>query len=287
MAARPHRAQQRLNGHTLWPVPPINLKDKPIAITGAGTGIGLATAIQCAAAGMPVALAGRRKDKLDAGVEQIKASGGRAIAVVTDVSNPTDCQNLIDQTIEQFGSLYAVYANAGYGVETAVHETSDKAMRNIFETNYFGTLNTIRPALEHMRQNSAGHILICSSAIGKIGIPYYGAYCATKAAQTIIGRSMKHELQPLNIHVTTVHPVLTSTEFAKTAQAHSGGSRIADDMPRFLVQSPDRIASATLRALRRPRTEVWTSTLTRLIFGALIAFPGLADIALGRATRKK
>lgn len=268
-------------------MPPINLKDKPIAITGAGTGIGLATAIQCAAAGMPVALAGRRKDKLDAGVEQIKASGGKAIAVVTDVTNPDDCQNLVDQTIEHFGSLYAIYANAGYGVETAVHETSEQAMRDIFETNYFGTLNTFRPALEHMRQRGSGHILICSSAIGKVGIPYYGAYCATKAAQTIIGRSMKHELKPLNIHVTTVHPVLTRTEFAQTAQAHSGGDRIADDMPRFLVQSPEHVARTTLRALRRPRTEVWASPLTRLIFGTLIAFPGLADIALGRAARKK
>lgn len=266
---------------------PIDLKDRPIAITGAGSGIGRATAVACASAGMPVALNGRRLEKLDEVADEIRSSGGRAIAVAGDVTNPHDCDALTAKTIESFGSIYAVFANAGYGVEKPMHETSDAELRAIFETNFFGCMAAIRPALKHMLHRGSGHVVMCSSAIGKIGIPYYGAYCATKACQTIIGRAMRHELRPLGVHVTTVHPVLTRTEFAEVAQDKSGGRRRADDMPRALVQPPERIARATLSALRKPRTEVWTSVTTRWIFALLNASPTLADAALSRFAAKQ
>jgi len=266
---------------------PLDLKDRPIAITGAGTGIGRATAIACAKAGMPVALNGRRLEKLEQTVDVIKAAGGRAIAVKGDVTNAADCEALVARTIESFGSLYAIYANAGYGIEEAMHKTTDDELRGIFETNFFGCMATIRPALVRMLDQRSGHVLMCSSAIGKIGIPYYGAYCATKACQTIVGRAMKHELKPLGVHVTTVHPVLTKTEFAEVAQEKSGGRRMADDMPRALVQTPEKVARATVKALRRPKTEVWTSPMTRWVFALLIASPKLADLALSRAAKGK
>ncbi len=265
----------------------ISLKDKPIAITGAGSGIGRATAIACASAGMPVALAGRRVSNLNETKDQIESLGGRAIVVETDVTQPAHCQALIDATRSAFGSVYAVYANAGYGFEKPVHETSEAELRDIFETNFFGCMNTIRPALPEMIKAGEGHVLMCSSCIAKIGIPYYGAYCATKGAQSLIARPMRHELKPLGVHVTCVHPVLTATEFASVASEHTGGSRIADDMPRFIVQSPQRVAKATLAALRRPRTEVWTSPISRWSFALLTAMPRLADFSLGRMVKKK
>src|SRR6187549_2932574 len=103
----------------------IELRGKPIAITGASSGIGRATAIACARAGMPVAAAARREDRLEGLVEEINRAGGRAIAVRTDVTDAGDCERLIAGTVEAFGSVYAVYANTGYGMEKAVHLMSD------------------------------------------------------------------------------------------------------------------------------------------------------------------
>jgi short-subunit dehydrogenase len=264
----------------------IDLRDKPIAITGASSGIGRATAVACAIAGMPVALSARRTDRLEQVASEIRASGGRAIAVTCDVTDPAQCMDLIDRTVREFGSIYAVFANAGFGFERAMHETSDSDLRAIFETNFFGTMHTIQPALPHMIRERRGHVLICSSCIGKIGIPYYGAYCATKAAQTIVGRAMRHELRPLGIHVSTVHPVLTDTEFGQVARRHTGSTRLADEF-RSRAKPPEHLARSIVRCLRHPRTEVWPSLFVRYAFACLNASPLLADLVLDRVAKKR
>src|ERR1044071_8891757 len=123
----------------------IELAGRPITITGASSGIGLATALACARAGMPVTLAARREDRLTEAVEKIRSAGGKAIAVRADVNNPDDCRALVERTVSEFGSIYAVFANAGYGAFMPISTTPDDDLRAIFETNLWGTLNTIRP----------------------------------------------------------------------------------------------------------------------------------------------
>jgi short-subunit dehydrogenase len=116
-----------------------------------------------------------------------------------------------------------------------------------------------------------------------MAIPGYGAYCATKAAQWHVGRAMRHELKPLGIHVSTVHPIGTRTEFSQEVQRRSGGGGdIVSNTPKAFIQPPERVARAVVACLRRPRTEVWTSLPGRLGLGALSTFPRLADHALDR-----
>lgn len=255
----------------------IDLAGKPIAITGASSGIGAATAIECARAGMPVVLGARRPDKLEAVTAMITAAGGRAAAVPMDVTRPEDCRRLIDETVGRFGSVYAVFANAGYGLEAPIAEMTDEAMRRIFETNFYGTLNTIAPALPLMRQAGAGHILICSSCVAKMTLPYYGAYSATKAAQNHIGRAMNLELRGTGVHVSTVHPVGTRTEFFDTVQKLNDGMKIVEHTPDRFMQPPERVARAIVRCLRRPHPEVWTSRFVRLGMAFCNALPGVED----------
>jgi short-subunit dehydrogenase len=167
-----------------------------------------------------------------------------------------------------------------------MHLMTDAEVRDMFETNFFGTLNTIRPALPHLLTNRAGHILICSSCIAKIGIPYYGTYCATKGAQSLVGRAMRHELEPMGINVSTVYPVRTRSEFSEVARERGGGKpRLADKTPARLVQTAERVADATVACLRRPRAEVWTRLSTRLAFALASALPRLADAPLRRFAR--
>jgi NAD(P)-dependent dehydrogenase (short-subunit alcohol dehydrogenase family) len=265
----------------------IELRNRPIAITGASSGIGRATALACARAGMPVALAARRADKLGGVAEEIAALGGRSIVVACDVTRTDDCQRLVDETLSRFGSIYAIFANAGYGLEKAVHDTSDAELRAIFETNFFGTLNTIRPALIPMRRARSGHILICSSVVGKFSAPYFGAYCATKGAQSDIGRSMRLELAPEGIQVSTVHPIGTRTEFFDVSRANSGGTSMMDHTPDAFMQTPERVARGVVACLHRPRAEVWTSTLPRLGAGLLATFPSLGDIVMRQWLKRR
>jgi short-subunit dehydrogenase len=261
---------------------PKDLRNLPIAITGASSGIGLATALACARAGMPVALGARRLDRLESAVKQIEALGGRALAVSCDVTRPEDCENLITRCEEAFGSIYSVYANAGYGIEAPVMRTTTQQFRDIFETNFYGTLSVLRPAVERMRAQGRGHVLICSSCVSKVGIPHLSAYSATKAAQDHIGRALRIELAGTGIHISTVHPIGTDTEFSDVVTAKSNVQARVTRAPKRFRQSVDVVADATVACLRRPKGEVWTSLSARVLAAFSIIAPGTFDWGLRR-----
>jgi short-subunit dehydrogenase len=285
----------------------VDLRGRPIAITGASSGIGAATAVECARAGMPVAIGARREDRLREVAERIRAIGGKVVAVPMDVCREEDCRRLVDAAAEAFGSLYAVFANAGYSVERPVGGMSDEELRAIFECNFFGTMHTVRAALERIRSSAAGaggragggasgarggrgetrgHVLICSSCLSKMTVPLVGAYSATKAAQNHVGRAMRLELAGEGIEVSTVHPVGTRTEFFEEMARRSGVDRSVQHVPEVFMQKPERVARAVVRCLRRPRAEVWTSLGTRLGMAACVAFPGVEDFYLKRMIRR-
>ena len=264
------------------------LQGRPIVITGASSGIGAATAIACARAGMPVGLFARREEQMLAVKERIERDGGRAIVVVGDVTDAAACLELIAKTQEAFGDLYGAIANAGYGaeVESATMPIAD--IRAMFEVNFFGSLHLVQPALAMFRQRGAGHAMMVSSCLSKIGLPHYGAYSASKAAQDHFCRAMRHELRGTGVFVSSVHPVGTKTEFFDEAAKKSKGGKLslAGSSERFM-QSPERVAGALVKCLRRPRGEVWTSTLARLGFGASVMLPGVTDWVLGRMVAKR
>jgi NAD(P)-dependent dehydrogenase (short-subunit alcohol dehydrogenase family) len=272
----------------------IDLRDRPIAITGASSGIGAATAIACAAAGMPVTIAARRVDKLETLAARIRASGGRVLPLACDVTDPAQCRAVVDRTVGEFGSIYAVFANAGYGEERSLLEMPDADVRAMFEANFFGSLNVVRPAAEHMLRPGrwgGGHILICSSCLARMAIPFYGVYCATKASQLLVGRAMAIELEPRGVRVSTVHPVGTKTEFFDTAAARSPGrSPLTSHSADRFMQTPEFVASRIVRCLRRPRAEVWpglTGKAVRLGMSICTAFPGVENFVLRRMVKTR
>ncbi len=275
----------------------VNLLGKPIVITGASSGIGAATALACARAGMPVALGARRAQKLAAIRDQILALGGRAVVVETDVTAPAECDRLVNACVEAFGGVYAVYANAGYGDESPLHEMSDERVRAMFETNFFGSLNIIRPALARMLERSPqpgeavrGHVLWCSSCLARMTLPRYSIYSATKAAQAHCATAMRHELRPLGVWVSSVHPIGTATEFSDQVTARVGGTRKTIQTPSSLKQTPEFVAQCTVRELRSPRGEVWTGLkgwATRIGMGAATMLPGVSDWALRRVSARR
>ncbi len=265
--------------------PSIELSGKPIIITGASGGIGAATAIACARAGMPVALFARSQDKLETVKAQIERAGGSAIVVVGAVEDVDANAELIAKAQEAFGDVYSAIANAGYGqeIECATMPISD--IRAMFEVNFYGSLNLVQPMVAKFRDRGAGHAMMVSSGLSKIGLPYYGAYCATKAAQDHFCRAMRLELVGTGVMVSSVHPVLTKTDFHTAAAQKSGGQlKIARPTK---MQTAQTVADAIVRCLRKPKGEVWTSWASRIGLGASVMMPGVTDRVLGRMVRKK
>lgn len=267
-----------------------DLKGKPILITGASSGIGRATALACAKAGMPVALAARRADRLREAVGEIERAGGTAIAVECDVADETQCAAAVEACVARFGGIHAVFANAGYGEDRPVHESSDADVRRMFEVNFFGTLSIVRAALVPMQRAGRGHLLICSSCLARMPVPRHGVYCATKAAQHHVARAMRIELAPSGIDVTSVHPIGTRTEFFDVARRPGAMKPMVDPRSPFM-QDAGFVADRIVRCLRRerPESEVWpgvSAVLLRAAMAGLTAWPVLGDFVMRRAARR-
>jgi short-subunit dehydrogenase len=267
------------------------LRGRVAVITGGSSGIGAATAHAVAAEGMKVVLAARRLERLQAVAESLRAKGAEVHAVAIDVAAQGASAQLLDAAERAFGRFDMVFANAGYGMERAHHQTSEADLREIFEVNFFASTDLITQAARRLiAAKRPGHLLMCSSCLAKFTIPYYGAYAATKAAQAMMCRAMRFELEPHGIEVSSVHPVTTMTEFFEQSAARSGlgtnGSAVPDHAPKFFVQPPERVARAIVACLKRPRSEVWTSLLVRLSAGIITAFPRVFDGACRREARR-
>lgn len=262
-----------------------------MVITGASAGIGAATALACARAGMDVVLGARRRDRLDAVAQQIEAIGRRAVPVTCDVARDADVAALFEQALGAFGRVDALFANAGHGLCAPVLSMTDAQHREIFEVNYFGTVRTLQAGTPAMRQADGGlrHIVVCSSVASEIALPDHGAYAATKAAQDAVAGALRAELAAEGFVVTTVHPVGTRTEFSAVVGRRSG-REIADatpNTPAFLAQSAETVARAVVRSLRRPRPEVWPMPAARYALAMTTACPRLAAWMMRRRARRR
>lgn len=269
-----------------------DLTNKVIIITGASSGIGRATANLCAAAGMDVVLNARREDRLHEVAKEIESHGRRAAIVAGDVTDNGITHRMLDTAQHEFGRFDVVFANAGYGSEQAMHEMTDEDLRAMFEVNFFAANDLLREAAKRLiEQNRPGHLLMCSSCLAKFTIPGHGCYSATKAAQNHVCRAMRLELLEHDIEVSSVLPVTTTTEFFTVAAAKSGKEPVIevvpDHTPKMFLQSPEHVARAVVKCLRKPKAEVWTSRPMRWISGIMNAFPGLTDLLMKHYLARK
>jgi short-subunit dehydrogenase len=265
-----------------------DLANRVIVITGGSSGIGAATAIACAKAGMDVLLNGRDAERLQQVANAVRDCGRSAELVVGDVTEPGISVRLLDTAVQRLGRFDVVYANAGYGFKKPTHELSDTELRRIFEVNFFAANELLcESARRLLAAKRPGHLLMCSSAVAKFTLPNFAAYSATKAAQNHFCRAMRMELRRHGIEVTSVHPITTRTEFFVRSAEYSATSADAEDRsspgPNWLLQSPETVANAIVRCLRQPRPEVWTSFSVRAAAALMTLFPRLVDFVGSRA----
>mgnify|MGYP006282046091 CR=1 FL=1 len=224
-----------------------------VAITGATAGIGQAAARQLVELGAKVALGGRRADRLDALVAELGPD--HAVAVPMDVRSPEDNRRLIATAVDTFGRLDSIVPNAGIGLYGSILDHSDDEVERMMETNYNGTVWTVRAGVPAMLETTGGgDIVIVSSVAGLRGGPDEAVYAGTKFAQVGLAGSLDRELREKGIRVTTINPAGVGTEFAV------GTGRVEND-PRFADwMTADDVAHAIVAVLQQPRsvrTQMW------------------------------
>ncbi len=256
--------------------------ERVVAITGASSGIGRATALRLARDGAAIAICARREDELKTVASEIEQAGGRALPVVADVTSATDMARFIQRTVDLFGRLDVVMCNAGYGLYGAIDTIPAERMYDVMNVNYFGTYHLLHAALPILRKQNAGHIFVISSIVGQRGIPYMGAYSATKFAQVGLAECVRAELRDTPIKLSIVYPISTETEFFKVMTDHSGFATRASG-PR---QSPDDVANAIAAALERPVPEIYPQRIAKGLAVLNAIAPGFTDRIVKRWGRK-
>ena len=254
-----------------------------VAITGASAGIGRAAALRFARAGDAVAICARRVARLQAVADEIRAAGGDVLAVPADVTKLAEMERFVSATVERFGTLDVMMCNAGFGVAGAIDEITPEQMRELVDVNFIGTFYASRVALPIFRRKGSGHIVIVSSIVGKRGVPYMGAYAATKFAQVGMAECLRAELAGTGIHVTVVYPVSTETEFFEVMSRATGTTVSRTAGPR---QDAAVVADAIARAVERPVPEVFPHFKSRALVWVNTFAPGFTDRLVKRFGRK-
>jgi short-subunit dehydrogenase len=246
---------------------------KVIAVTGASAGIGRATAVRLARDGHALAICARRAGQLQETASAIQQAGGDALPIVADVTRTEDMESFVGGTVERFGRLDVMICNAGFGIYGSIEAISPEQMRELMDVNYFGTFLAARAATAVFRRQRSGHVIVVSSIVGKRGVPYVGAYAATKFAQAGLAECMRAELRGSGIHVSIVYPISTTTEFFDVVTERSGFTARATG-PR---QSAEEVADAIAHAIARPVPEVYPFRKARGLVLLNALAPGLTD----------
>jgi NADP-dependent 3-hydroxy acid dehydrogenase YdfG len=229
----------------------IDLSNQVIAVTGASSGIGEATALACARAGAAVALAARRSDRINALAERIAAEGGRAIAVPTDVGEEDQAQAFVARAHAELGRLDVLVNNAGVMLLGPIEDAPTEEWRRMIHANVFGVLYCTHAALPLMRAQGSGHIVNVSSVAGRVARAGSGVYNLTKFGVGAFSESLRQEGVAIGVRVTTIEPGAVATELP----GHNREEVLEQMAKRFAGVTPlsaEDIAGAVLYAIGQP-----------------------------------
>lgn len=214
----------------------MTLRGRTAVVTGASSGIGRATALELARRGADLVLAARRIDRLTEVADACARLGVTARAVETDVRSEEACRRLIGEA----GRVDVLVNNAGYAVFDTAADADPALLRDMMETNYFGTVHCTRAVLPQMLSRGEGAIVNVASIAGIMGFARMAGYGATKAATICFTEGLRDELAASGVRVALVCPGTTNTEFFEKAEKDKmpGASRLIPAV------SPERVARA-------------------------------------------
>jgi NAD(P)-dependent dehydrogenase (short-subunit alcohol dehydrogenase family) len=231
------------------------MKDKVVIITGASSGIGLATAREFASAGARVVLAARRADLLEGIEAELKSAGCDALAVVTDVTREEDCRNLIEKTIEKYGRIDILINNAGLSMRALFRDVDISVLRRLFDVNFWGAVQCTKYALPWLIKGR-GSVVGVSSVAGFVGLPGRTGYSASKYALHGFLETLRIENLKNGLHVLILCAGFTKSDIRKKALTADGSQQGFTPREEEKMMMPEDVARAILKALRRKRNYV-------------------------------
>jgi NADP-dependent 3-hydroxy acid dehydrogenase YdfG len=250
---------------------------KVAIITGASSGIGEVTALEFASAGATVVLAARRIERLQKLAETIRAAGGTALAVQTDLTSIEQIRNLVKTTLATFGRVDILANIAGAGYYDWFEELSSDNLREHYEVNVIGLAELTREVVPVMKAQRSGFILNMCSYSSVISAPPLTVYASTKYAVEGLTDGLRRELIPWGIKVMRIHPSgVTGTEFKEKASRDGGIQFKSISLGQV---SRERVARTLVRLVERPRREVYLGRLYDVPAILNKLFPWTIDLA--------
>jgi short-subunit dehydrogenase len=250
------------------------IHEQVMVITGASSGIGLATTIMAAASGAKLVLNARSEDTIRELAAEIRAAGGDAIHVAGDVGRPEDVKRIADQAIAQFGRIDTWVNDAGVSIYGRITQASDEDNRRLFDTNFWGVVYGSKAALPHLA-GSGGALINVGSEVSEAVVPLQGMYSASKHAVKGFTDALRIELEHDNVpvSVTLIQPGATDTPFPQHARNYM------DKEPALPtpLDDPFHVAEKILEAATHEKRSIKVSNAAKMNVMMAKFAPALAD----------
>lgn len=235
-----------------------NFKGKVVVITGASSGIGKATAIEFAKLGAKVSIAARRLDRLYETKKLIESFGGVVLVNKTDVSIQEECEELINNTVAQFGAVDVLINNAGISMRALFSEVELDVLKKLMDVNFWGTVYCTKYALPYLLKNK-GVVVGVSSIAGFHGLPGRTGYSASKFAMHGFLETLRIENLKKGLHVMVIAPGFTASEVRKHALNAIGEEQGETPRKENKMMTPEKVAKVLIRSIkRRKRNKILT-----------------------------
>jgi len=256
------------------------LSEQVMVITGASSGIGLATARMAAARGAKVVLAARDEAELNDIVSEINARGGDALAVSADVANPEDVERIGERATGRFGRIDTWFNNAGVSVYGKLVDVPLEDQRRVFDTNFWGVVHGSRTAVRFMR-TTGGVLINMGSIVSDRAVPLQGIYAASKHAIKAYTDTLRMELEHdrVPLAVVLIKPGAIDTPYYQHAKNYMS----EEPAPPPPVYSPDTVARAVCACAERPVRDITIGGGGRMIATMGSLAPRLTDLYMERA----
>lgn len=236
------------------------LDGKVVLITGASSGIGAATARACAVAGASVALAARRKDRLELLADELDVTYHVGTSTwEVDVTDEWQAQAFVQRAFEHHGRIDALVNNAGIML-LGPHTARLDEWQRMVNVNLLGSLYTTHRAAQIMVGQGFGDLVFLGSVLGRATEPLSAVYCATKFGITAFADSLRKELAPTGVRVSTIEPGRVDTELREHITPYAP---LADVFPKFDGLQPEVVADAIVYALSQPKGTAVSEILIR------------------------
>ena len=258
----------------------MKIRGARVLVTGASSGIGRAASLALAGKGARLVITSRRADTLRKVADEIDRAFPNTpapIVVPCDVADMEAVHRLIEDCVGQLGSIDVLINNAGIGVYGEVEKTSPEDFRSVMNVNFFGAVNCMLEVLPIMRDAGQGRIVNVASVAAIHGVPFLGAYCATKSALVSVSQSLRAEIAGSGIRITLIYPGYTKTDFY-TAEKKVGTAR----RPQGPYAPPEGVAQAIVRAVEHEQKDVILSRVGKSLALAERFAPWLVEKVMSR-----